>query len=200
MKLTVHGGASIDVSEQNFAAPFNAALVHQVVTAYQAGGRAGTKAQKTRAEVSGGGIKPWRQKGTGRARAGSSRSPIWVGGGRAFAAKPRSFSQKVNRKMYRAALRSVLSQLVREDRLVVVEQLQLDRPKTRDLVAKLSALQLDHVLIIVDQPDEKLSLAARNIPGVDVAEFRQVDPVSLIRYPKILATAGAVRGLEGRLS
>jgi large subunit ribosomal protein L4 len=201
MKLTVQGGtAGIEVSDQNFAAPFNEALVHQVVTAYRAGGRAGTKAQKTRAQVRGGGIKPWKQKGTGRARAGSSRSPIWVGGGRAFAAVPRSFEQKVNRKMYRAALRSVLSELVRQDRLVIVDDLQLDKPKTRDLLARLKALSLDHVLIVVEQLDEKLGLASRNLPWVDVTEAGEVDPVSLIRYPKVLATAGAVRSLEGRLS
>jgi large subunit ribosomal protein L4 len=201
MKLTVQGGtAGIEVSDQNFAVPFNEALVHQVVTAYRAGGRAGTKAQKTRAQVRGGGIKPWKQKGTGRARAGSSRSPIWVGGGRAFAAVPRSFEQKVNRKMYRAALRSVLSELVRQDRLVIVDDLQLDKPKTRDLLARLKALSLDHVLIVVEQLDEKLGLASRNLPWVDVTEAGEVDPVSLIRYPKVLATAGAVRSLEGRLS
>lgn len=201
MKLSIQGGAAgIEVSDLNFAAPFNEALVHQVVTAYRAAGRAGTKAQKTRAQVRGGGIKPWKQKGTGRARAGSSRSPIWVGGGRAFAAAPRSFEQKVNRKMYRAALRSVLSELVRQDRLVVVDDLQLEQAKTRDLVARLRALSLDHVLIVVEQVDQKLGLAARNLPWVEVAEAREVDPVSLIRYPKVLATAGAVRSIEGRLS
>jgi large subunit ribosomal protein L4 len=201
MKLTIQGGAAgIEVSDRNFAAPFNEALVHQVVTAYRAAGRAGTKAQKTRAEVRGGGIKPWKQKGTGRARAGSSRSPIWVGGGRAFAAAPRRFEQKVNRKMYRAALRGVLSELVRQDRLVVVDELQLDKAKTRDLVARLKQLGLDHVLIVVEQVDQKLGLASRNLPRVEVTEARQVDPVTLIRYPKVLATAGAVRGIEGRLS
>jgi large subunit ribosomal protein L4 len=201
MKLTIQGGAAgIEVSDRNFAAPFNEALVHQVVTAYRAAGRAGTKAQKTRAQVRGGGIKPWKQKGTGRARAGSSRSPIWVGGGRAFAAAPRRFEQKVNRKMYRAALRGVLSELVRQDRLVVVDELQLDKAKTRDLVARLKQLGLDHVLIVVEQVDQKLGLASRNLPRVEVTEARQVDPVTLIRYPKVLATAGAVRGIEGRLS
>jgi large subunit ribosomal protein L4 len=201
MKLSVQGSAGgLEVSDRNFAAPFNEALVHQVLTAYRAGGRAGTKAQKTRAEVRGGGAKPWRQKGTGQARAGTTRSPIWVGGGRAFAARPRDFSQKVNRKMYRAAIRGMLSELVREERLVVIGELALAQARTRDLVAKLKALGLDHVLIVVDKYDEKLCLAARNIPRVDVIEAREVDPLSLVSYEKVLATAAAVRGLEERLS
>ncbi len=201
MKLTLQGSTGgLDVSEQNFAAPFNESLIHQVLTAYQAGSRAGTKAQKTRAEVRGGGAKPWRQKGTGQARAGSSRGPIWVGGGRAFAAKPRSFDQKVNRKMYRAAMRGMLSRLVSEERLVVVESLSLEAAKTRDLAARLKGYGLDHVLILVDQYDEKLCLAARNIPWVDVLAVRELNPLSLIRFEKILATAAAVRGIEERLS
>lgn len=201
MKLTLQGSAGdLDVSEQNFAAPFNEALVHQVLTAYRAGGRAGTKAQLTRAEVRGGGKKPWAQKGTGQARAGTSRGPIWVGGGRAFAAKPRSFDQKVNRKMYRAAMRGMLSELVREDRLLVVDTMSVDQPKTRDLVAKLKGMGLDHVLIVVDKHDEKLCLAARNIPWVEVLAVREIDPLSLIRFDKILATAAAVRSIEERLS
>ena len=201
MKLTVQGGAGVlDVSDQNFAAPFNEPLIHQVLTAYRAGARAGTKAQKTRAEVRGGGAKPHAQKGTGHARAGSTRGPIWVGGGRAFAAKPRSFSQKVNRKMYRAAMRGVLSQLVREDRLVVVENMTLDQAKTRDLVARLKGMGLEHVLILVDQHDEKLCLAARNIPWAEVLAVREVNPLSLIRFETVLATAAAVRIIEERLS
>jgi large subunit ribosomal protein L4 len=201
MKLAIQGGAAgIEVSDQNFGAPFNEALVHQVLTAYRAASRAGTKAQKTRAEVRGGGAKPWRQKGTGQARAGTSRGPIWVGGGRAFAARPRSFEQKVNRKMYRAALRSVLSELVREDRLLVVENLSLDQPKTRELAARLKGLGLAQVLILVDKHDEKLCLAARNIPGVDVLAASEVDPLSLVRFDKVLATAAAVRSIEERLS
>jgi large subunit ribosomal protein L4 len=199
VKLTVKGGGGLDVSEQNFAAPFNEPLVHQVLTAYRAGARAGTKAQKTRAEVRGGGTKPWRQKGTGQARAGSIRSPIWVGGGRAFAAKPRSFSQKVNRKMYRAAMRGMLSQLVREDRLLIVDDLVLERAKTRDLVAKLKNLGLEHALILVERYDETLCLAARNIPWVEVLAAREVNPLSLIRFDKVLATAAAVRTIEERL-
>ncbi|MCC7329191.1 MAG: 50S ribosomal protein L4 [Gammaproteobacteria bacterium] len=201
MKLAIQGGAAgIEVSDQNFGAPFNEALVHQVLTAYRAAARAGTKAQKTRAEVRGGGAKPWRQKGTGQARAGSSRSPIWVGGGRAFAASPRSFEQKVNRKMYRAALRSVLSELVRGDRLLVVDSLVLDQPRTRELAARLKGLGLERVLIVVDKHDEKLCLAARNIPDVDVLTAAEVDPMSLVRFDKVLATAAAVRGIEERLS
>lgn len=201
MKLPIQGGTgAIEVSDQKFAAPFNEALVHQVLTAYRAGTRAGTKAQKTRAEVRGGGAKPWRQKGTGQARAGTTRGPIWVGGGRAFAAKPRDFSQKVNRKMYRAAMRAILSELVRESRLVVVNDLVLEQPKTRELIARLQALGLDNVLIVVDQHDEKLFLAARNIPGVEVQTVRDLDPVSMVRFSSILATAAAVTGLEERLS
>lgn len=201
MKLAIQGGAAgLDVSERNFGAPFNEALVHQVLTAYRAGGRAGTKAQKTRAEVRGGGAKPWRQKGTGQARAGTTRGPIWVGGGRAFAARPRDFSQKINRKMYRAALRGILSELVREDRLVVVDGLSLSQAKTRDLVSKLKDLSLDDVLILVDQHDEKLLLAARNIPRVEVLAVQEVNPLSLIRRHKVLATAAAVRSIEERLS
>lgn len=201
MKLAVQGGgAGLEVSEQTFGAPFNEALVHQVLTAYRAAGRAGTKAQKTRAEVRGGGAKPWRQKGTGQARAGTTRGPIWVGGGRAFAARPRSFDQKVNRKMYRAALRGILSQLVREDRLVVVDALSLQQAKTRELVGKLKGLSLDDVLILVDQHDEKLLLAARNIPRVEVLAVQDVNPLSLIGRHKVLATSAAVRSIEERLS
>ena len=171
-----------------------------MITAYRNAGRSGTKAQKTRAEVRGGGKKPHSQKGTGQARAGSSRSPIWVGGGRAFAASPRSFEQKVNRKMYRAALRSVLSELVRGDRLLVVDSLVLDQPRTRELAARLKGLGLERVLIVVDKHDEKLCLAARNIPDVDVLTAAEVDPMSLVRFDKVLATAAAVRGIEERLS
>ncbi len=201
MKLTLQGDrGEIDVSEQNFGAPFNESLVQQVLTAYRAGSRAGTKAQLTRAEVRGGGAKPWAQKGSGQARAGTSRGPIWVGGGRAFAAKPRDFGQKVNRKMYRAALRSVLSELVRENRLLVVDSLAVEQPKTRDLVARLKAMSLDYVLILVDKYDEKLCLAARNIPWVDVIAVSEINPLSLIRFDRVLATAAAVRSIEERLS
>src|SRR5487761_1721277 len=162
MKLQVKyaaAGAEIQLSDAAFGRAYNEALIHQVVTAYRAAGRAGTKAQKTRAEVRGGGKKPWSQKGTGQARAGSSRSPIWVGGGRAFAAKPRDFTQKVNRKMYRGAMRAMLSELVRQDRLVVMPSLQLTAPKTKLLLQQLKALALEDVLIIIEASDEHLTLA-----------------------------------------
>jgi large subunit ribosomal protein L4 len=200
MKLKVaNGGPELAVSDENFAREYNPALVFQVVNAYVAAGRAGTKAQKTRAEVRGGGRKPHAQKGTGSARAGSIRSPIWVGGGRTFAAQPRDFSQKVNRKMYRGALRSMLSELVRQDRLVVTASLAIDAPKTRLLLAQLKALSLDNVLIIVEAPDEKLTLAARNLPHVELLPASAVNPVSLARHDKVLATVGAVKLLEERL-
>ena len=173
--------------------------MHQVVTAYQAGGRAGTKAQKTRAEVRGGGRKPHAQKGTGSARAGSIRSPIWVGGGRTFAAQPRDFTQKVNRKMYRGAIRSMLSELVRQDRLVVTTSFAVDKPKTKLLLAQLKSLALEDVLIIVEAADEKLTLAARNLPHVELLAAAAINPVSLARHDKVLATVGAVKLLEERL-
>jgi len=201
MKIAITGGSgSVDVSENNFGAVFNEALIHQVVTAHRAHGRAGTKKQKNRSDARGGGAKPWRQKGTGRARVGTIRSPIWVGGGRAFAARPRDYEQKVNRKMYRAAMRSIVSELIRQERLVVVDSIAIDQPKTRDLVAKLNDMKLDHVLIFVDEYDQNLCLAARNLPWVDVLDLREVNPVSLIRYDKVLATKAAIEKLEERLS
>jgi len=200
MKLKMQGSGSVDVEETAFGADFNEALVHQVVTAYLAGGRAGTKAQKNRSEVRGGGAKPWQQKGTGRARAGTIRSPIWVGGGRTFAAKPRNHEQKVNKKMYRAALRSVLSELVRQDRLVVVKELALEAPKTRLLAAKLKEFDLRSVLILNEAFDEKLYLAARNLPDVGICDAASIDPVVLIRFEKVLVTLAALKLLEERLS
>jgi large subunit ribosomal protein L4 len=200
MKLKVaNGGSEITVSDSTFGHVFNQALVFQVVNAYRAAGRSGTKAQKTRAEVSGGGRKPHAQKGTGSARAGSTRGPIWVGGGRAFAGHPRDFSQKVNRKMYRGAIRAMLSELVRQERLVVTNEIQLAEPKTRLLVAHLKSLALDNVLIVVEALDEKLFLAARNLPGVEVLAASAVNPVSLARHEKVLATVAAVKLLEERL-
>jgi large subunit ribosomal protein L4 len=200
MKLkVVNGGAELQVSEDTFGLEFNEALVHQVVTAYRNAGRSGTKAQKTRAEVRGGGKKPWSQKGTGQARAGSSRSPIWVGGGRAFAAKPRDFSQKVNRKMYRGAMRSMLSELVRQDRLLVTSELSLEAPKTRLLANQLKSMALDNVLIVVEALDEKLFLAARNLPHVEVLAAGAINPVSLAAHEKVLMTVGAVKMIEERL-
>lgn len=200
MKLKMQGKGSIDVAEAAFGAEFNEALVHQVVTAYLAGSRAGTKAQKNRSTARGGGAKPWRQKGTGRARAGTIRSPIWVGGGRAFAAQPRDYSQKVNKKMYRAALRSVLSELVRQDRVVVVETLELEAPKTKLLATKLKALELDSVLILNEAFDEKVFLAARNLPNVGICDVASMDPVVLIRFEKVLVTLPALKLIEERLS
>lgn len=204
MKLKLaNGGAAgseIEVSEATFGREFNEPLVHQVLTAYMAAGRAGTKAQKTRAEVRGGGKKPWRQKGTGSARAGSTRSPIWVGGGRAFAAKPRSYEQKVNRKMYRGAIRSMLSELVRQERLLVTDVLDLEAPKTRILAGKLKELGLGSVLILVEAFDEKLHLAARNLPYVQVLPVAGLDPLSLARHEKVLATVGALKMIEERLA
>ena len=203
LKLVSKGAQAEDVqvSDVTFARAYNESLVHQVVTAYMAAGRAGTKAQKTKAEVRGGGIKPWRQKGTGQARAGSIRSPIWVGGGRAFAAKPRDFAQKVNRKMYRAAIQTMLSELARQERLVAVSGIELDAPKTKLLVQKLNDLSLgDNVLVLVEGHDEKLELAARNLPYVDVLPVGSLDPVSLARHAKVVATVGAVRMLEERLA
>jgi len=200
MKLKMQGSGSVDVAESAFGAAFNEALVHQVVTAYLAGGRAGTKAQKNRSAVRGGGTKPWRQKGTGRARAGTIRSPIWVGGGRTFAAQPRNHDQKVNKKMYRAALRSVLSELVRQDRLVVVESLELEAPKTKLLAGKLKELDLDNVLILNEAFDEKVFLAARNLPNVGICDAASMDPVVLIRFEKVLVTVPALKLIEERLS
>jgi large subunit ribosomal protein L4 len=200
MKLKiVNGGAELQVSDAAFGRKFNEALVHQVVTAYRNAGRAGTKAQKTRAEVRGGGKKPWAQKGTGQARAGSSRSPIWVGGGRAFAAKPRSFEQKVNRKMYRGALTSMLSELARTDRLLVANDIPLEAPKTKLLATQLKKWELQNVLIVVEALDEKLFLAARNLPHVEVLEVSRLNPLSLASYDKVLATVGAVKMIEERL-
>ncbi|WP_456446849.1 50S ribosomal protein L4 [Thiolapillus sp.] len=200
MDLNVTGGASLQVSDAVFGADFKEALVHQVVTAYMAAARSGTKAQKNRSAVSGGGIKPFRQKGTGRARQGTIRSPIMVGGGRAFAAQPRSYAQKVNKKMYRGALRSILSELLRQERLVVVDSFGVDAPKTKQLVGKLKDLGLDDVLIIVDQLDENLLLAARNLYHVDVRDTDQLDPVSLVGYEKVLVTTDALKKIEENLS
>src|ERR1700685_1136762 len=185
--------SDIQLSDVAFGRAYNEALVHQVVTAYMAAGRAGTKAQKTRAEVRGGGKKPWSQKGTGQARAGSIRSPIWVGGGRAFAAKPRDFTQKVNRKMYRAAMQSLVSELVREDRLFAVESLELAAPRTKLLISKLAEFGLTRALILVEAYEEKLFLAARNIPHVEVMAVSGVDPVSLVKHDKVVATVGALK-------
>ena len=183
---------TLSVSDAAFAREYNEALVHQVVTAYLAGARQGTRAQKTRSEVSGGGKKPWRQKGTGRARAGTIRSPIWRSGGVTFAAKPQDHSQKVNRKMYRAAVRSILSELARQERLVVVESFDVEVPKTKLLVKQLGDFGLDNVLIVSTEVGENLYLASRNLHGVDVRDVESVDPVSLIAYEKVVVTVEAI--------
>ena len=191
---------SVELADRTFAVDYNEPLVHQVVTAYMAGGRRGTKARKSRAEVRGGGAKPWRQKGLGRARAGSIRSPIWRGGGATFAARPRSFAQKVNRKMYRGAMRSILSELVRRERLLVVEDFVLEKPKTKDMVARLSTLGLADVLIVTEQRDDVLTLAARNLRDVSVQRCAEVDPVSLLTFDKVVMTVAAAKGIEERFA
>jgi large subunit ribosomal protein L4 len=201
MELGLHGGMGVlQVADALFDATFNEPLVHQVIVAYRAAARSGTKAQKTRAMVSGGNSKPWRQKGTGRARAGSTRGPLWRTGGRAFAAQPRSFAQKINRKMYQGALRSILSELVREGRLVIVESLRADTPKTKELLAKLQAMQLKDVLLVVEALESNLLLAARNLPHVDVIAENELDPVSLIGFSHVVLTTGALRKIEERLA
>jgi large subunit ribosomal protein L4 len=189
----------VSVSDVAFAREFNEDLVHQVVTAFMAGARQGTRAQKNRSDVRGGGKKPWRQKGTGRARAGTIRSPIWRGGGLTFAARPQDHSQKVNRKMYRAAMRSIMSELARQDRLVVVESLDLSEPKTKLLVKQLEGYGLDNVLIVAAEINENLYLAARNLHKVDVRDVEAVDPVSLIAYDKVMVTVDAVKKFEEML-
>jgi large subunit ribosomal protein L4 len=196
MQLNVNGAQAIEVSDRIFGGDFNETLVHRAVVAYMAGGRQGTRAQKTRAEVSGGGAKPFRQKGSGRARAGSIRGPIWRSGGVTFAAKPQDHSQKLNKKMYRAAMRSILAELARTDRLIVVEDFAVDAPKTKGLLSKLGGLNLSDVLIVTDAVDQNLYLAARNLPHVDVRDVQGSDPVSLIAYDKVLITVPAVKKFE----
>lgn len=200
MELKLHGSGSVEVSAETFGLEFKEALVHQVVTACMAGSRAGTSQQKTRSDVSGGGIKPWRQKGTGRARAGTSRSPIWTGGGVTFASRPRNYTQKINRKMYRVAMRSILSELVRQDRLVAVESIGVASPKTKELAGKLADMGLNKVLIVTDAADDNLYLAARNLPGVAVCDVASADPVSLIGFDKVLMTTADLVKIEERLS
>ncbi|WP_311065887.1 50S ribosomal protein L4 [Halomonas sp. DWK9] len=194
------GTGTVEVADATFGKEFNEALVHQVVTAYLAGGRQGTRAQKSRSDVRGGGKKPWRQKGTGRARAGTIRSPLWRSGGVTFAARPQDFSQKVNRKMYRAAMRSILSELVRQERLVAVEEFSVEAPKTKQVAAKLKELNLEKVLIVTEELDETLYLAARNLPHVDVVDVAAADPVSLVAFDKVLITVSALRKFEEKLA
>lgn len=200
MELTITGsGKGISVSDAAFARDFNEALVHQVVTAYMAAGRQGTRAQKTRSEVSGGGKKPWRQKGSGRARAGTIRSPIWRSGGVTFAAKPQNYEQKVNRKMYRAAMQSILSELVRQERLVVVEDMAVESPKTKLFNAKLKELGVENALILAEGVEENLHLASRNVPHVDVRDVAGMDPVSLVAFDKVVVTVPALKKIEEML-
>lgn len=193
----------LELSDEIFACDFKESLIHQVVTAYMNAGRAGTKAQKTRAEVSGGGAKPWKQKGTGRARAGTIRSPIWRTGGKVFAAKPRCYKQKVNKKMYKGALRSIFSELIRQDRLIIVESFQIDEAKTKVLLKKLREMNVEgDVLIVSDTVDEKLYLSARNLPEVEIrdAATSATDPVALVRAAKVIITQAAIKEIEGLLS
>ncbi len=194
------GPETLQVSDAVFAADYNEALIHQVVTAFMAGSRAGTRAQKNRSQVRGGGAKPFRQKGMGRARAGTIRSPLWRSGGVTFAAQPKSYAQKVNRKMYRGALRSILSELLRQERLVMVSEFSVEAPKTRELADKLKEMALSEVLIVTDQLDENLYLAARNLRNVDICEVSEVDPASLVGFDKVLITTAVVKKLEERLA
>lgn len=200
MKINIANGSPIEVSEAVFGCEYNEGLVHQLVTSYMAAGRQGSKAQLTRAEVRGGGAKPWKQKGTGRARAGTTRGPLWRGGGVTFAAKPRNFSQKLNRKMYRKSIRIVLSELVRQDRFIVANDINLPAPKTKALIAYLDGLQLRNVLIITDGENRNVALAARNLPHVAVCECDQVDPLSLISFEKVLFTVPALQKLQTKLT
>lgn len=199
LNLAADGG-SVEISDTTFAREFNEALVHQVVVAHLAGARQGSRAHKSRSDVRGGGRKPWRQKGTGRARAGTIRSPIWRSGGVTFAARPQDHSTKVNRKMYRGALRCIASELIRQERLVAVESFNVDAPKTKVLLKQLKSLDLSSVLIVTEEVDQNLYLAARNIKGVDVCDVQALDPVSLISHDKVLVTVGALKKLEEALA
>jgi large subunit ribosomal protein L4 len=200
MELQLQGSGSVKVSDGTFGREYKESLVHQVVTACMSGARAGSAQQKTRSQVRGGGIKPWRQKGTGRARAGTIRSPIWRGGGKVFASVPRDYSQKINRKMYRAAMCSILSELVRQDRLVAIDDFGVEEPKTRELAGKLKDLGLDNVLIVTLEDDDNLYLAARNLPNVAVCNVSSADPVSLVGFEKVLMTRAAIEKIEERLA
>ena len=199
LDLAVSGG-SVELAETAFAREYNEALVHQVVVAYMAAGRQGSRAQKNRSAVSGGGKKPWRQKGTGRARAGTTRSPIWRSGGVTFAAQQQDHSTKVNRKMYRGALRCIVSELIRQQRLIAVESFAVEAPKTKALLTQLKELEISNGLIITEEVDENLFLAARNVKAVDVRDVEAIDPVSLISYDKVLITVPALKKLEGVLA
>ena len=196
MDLKTYSGTAVSLSDATFAREFNEGLVHQAVVAYQAGERAGSKAQKTRSDVRGGGIKPFRQKGTGRARAGTIRSPIWRSGGVTFAARPRNYSQKMNRKQYRAAMQCILSELARQERLLLVDEFKTEEAKTSAMAAKLKEMSLDNVLIVTEDIDENLYLSIRNIPYIGICDVEALDPASLVRFDKILMTVGAARKVE----
>jgi large subunit ribosomal protein L4 len=201
MDIAIHNSSKkVSVSDDAFGASFNEALVHQLVVSYMAGGRAGTRAQKSRSAVRGGGAKPWRQKGTGRARAGTIRSPIWRSGGVTFAASPSDHSVKLNKKMYRVGMRSLVSELLRQDRLILVEELGVTEPKTRQMQARLQELGVNDVLVLTDGLDSAVYLAARNLPNVQVMDIAIVDPVSLIRQEKVVIDAAALKKLEERLA
>ena len=202
MEIQVIGGSPVELDEAQFGRDFNEALIHQVVTAYQAGGRAGTRAQKTRAEVAGSTAKPWRQKGTGRARVGSKRNPIWRGGGVTFAAKPQNWSQKVNKKMYKAAMLTILAELIRSERLVVVEEFTMAEPKTKAFIAKLSEykVQNESVLLVTEAVDFPLYLSARNVPHVLLLDVEAIDPVSLVGFDKVIMTKQALVSVKELLA
>jgi large subunit ribosomal protein L4 len=201
MDIAIHNSKKkVSVSDDAFAASFNESLVHQLVVSYMASGRAGSKAQKTRSQVSGGGAKPWRQKGTGRARAGTIRSPIWRSGGVTFAATPRDYSQKLNKKMYRIGMRSLVSELVRQDRLILIDKLGVTEPRTKQMQARLAELGIDDALLLTDGLDSAVYLAARNIPNIQVMDISIVDPVSLLQQEKVVIDEAALKKLEERLA
>ena len=200
MELNVHNGSALKVSDDVFGADYNEALIHQAVTAFQAGSRQGTRGQKNRSAVSGGGAKPWRQKGTGRARAGTSRSPIWRGGGKTFPATTQDHSQKMNRKAYRIAMRSILSELVRQKRLIVADDFTVAEPKTKQLVARMKDMQIDDVLVITHDVDENLALASRNLYHVGIIDPQEINPLSLIGFDKVIVTSEAIKQIEEKLA
>jgi large subunit ribosomal protein L4 len=196
MELKQNNGSALNVSDDVFGVEYNENLIHQAVVAYQAGARQGTRSQKNRSSVSGGGAKPWRQKGTGRARAGTSRSPIWRGGGKTFPAAPQDFSQKMNRKAYRTAMRSILSELVRQDRLIIADDFTVAEPKTKQLVARMNEMKIEDVLVVTHEFDENLALASRNLYHVGILEADEINPISLIGFDKVLMTSAAIKQIE----
>lgn len=200
MQVQVHNGDKVEVSDEIFSCDYNDGLVHQLLTAYMAKARQGSKAQKTRSEVSGGGAKPWRQKGTGRARAGTTRSPVWRTGGVTFAAQPRDFSQKVNKKMYRKGIKIILSELLRQDRFLVANELELPAPKTKELVIRLKEFGVTDVLIVLSEENQAIEMAARNIPGVDVCLYSEISPLNLVSSERVLVTVSALKKIEEELA